>query len=93
MAHELSHVGNRDTLLMTTLVVLVGSLALVTDLMFRMTWYGAGSRGSYKGKNGGGWLILLAARPGDRHADRRAHHHRRRYRGSASTWPTPQAPC
>jgi heat shock protein HtpX len=60
MAHELSHVGNRDTLLMTTLVVLVGSLALVTDLMFRMTWYGAGSRGSYKGKNGGGWLILLA---------------------------------
>ena len=60
MAHELSHVGNRDTLLMTTLVVLVGSLALVTDLMFRMTWYGAGSRNSYKGKNGGGWLILLA---------------------------------
>jgi len=60
MAHELSHVGNRDTMLMTTLVVLVGSLALVTDLLFRMTWYGAGSRGSYKDKNGGGWLILLA---------------------------------
>jgi heat shock protein HtpX len=60
MAHELSHVGNRDTMLMTTLVVLVGSLALLADLMFRMTWYGAGSRGRYRGKNGGGWLILLA---------------------------------
>jgi heat shock protein HtpX len=60
MAHELSHVGNRDTLLMTTLVVLVGSLALLADLMFRMTWYGAGSRGSYKGKNSGGYLIILA---------------------------------
>ncbi len=32
MAHELSHIGNRDTLMMTTLVVLVGSLALVADL-------------------------------------------------------------
>ena len=60
MAHELSHVGNRDTMLMTTLVVLVGSLALLTDLMFRLTWYGAGSRGSYKGKNGGALLIILA---------------------------------
>jgi heat shock protein HtpX len=60
MAHELSHVGNRDTMLMTTLVVLVGSLALLADLIFRMTLYGAGSRNSYRGKNGGTWLILLA---------------------------------
>jgi heat shock protein HtpX len=60
MAHELSHVGNRDTMLMTTLVVLVGSLALLADLMFRMTWYGAGSRSSYRGKNSGGYLIILA---------------------------------
>ena len=92
MAHELSHVGNRDTLLMTTLVVLVGSLALVTDLMFRMTWYGAGSRNSYKGKNGGGWLILLAivlaiVTPII------ARIITARCPGSASTWPTPPAPC
>jgi heat shock protein HtpX len=60
MAHELSHVGNRDTMLMTTLVVLVGSLALVCDLIFRMTLYGAGSRGRYKDNNGGSWMLLLA---------------------------------
>jgi heat shock protein HtpX len=59
MAHELSHIGNRDTLVMTTLVLLAGVLALLADLAFRMTWYGAGSRRSYKGKNSGGAAILL----------------------------------
>jgi heat shock protein HtpX len=62
LAHELSHIGNRDTLVMTTVVVLVGVLALLADLAFRLTWYGAGSRSSYKGKNskGGGLLLVVA---------------------------------
>ena len=95
MAHELSHVGNRDTLLMTTLVVLVGSLALLCDLAFRMTLYGAGSRGSYRGKNGGaGHAHRRRARrwrsPG---ADRGAADRDGGDRGSASTWPTPPARC
>lgn len=59
LAHELSHIGNRDTLLMTTVVVLVGALALLSDLALRMTWYGAGSRGAFKGKNSKGAGILL----------------------------------
>lgn len=59
IGHELSHIGNRDTMLMTTLVLLVGVLALLADLAFRLTWYGAGSRRSYKGKNSGGAAILL----------------------------------
>lgn len=59
MAHELSHIGNRDTLLMTTLVLLAGVLALLADLTFRLTWYGAGARRSYRDKNSGGALILL----------------------------------
>ncbi len=61
MAHELSHIGNRDTLLMTTNVVLIGALALVADLAFRMTWYGAGSRASYRGKNDGAAVLLVIA--------------------------------
>jgi heat shock protein HtpX len=61
MAHELSHVGNRDTLVMTTIVVLIGVLALLADLAFRMTWYGAGSRRSYKGKNSGGAILIVVA--------------------------------
>ena len=62
LAHELSHIGNRDTLLMTTVVVLIGALALISDLALRATWYGAGSRRSYKDKNskGAGLLIIVA---------------------------------
>lgn len=59
IAHELSHIGNRDTMVMTTLVLLAGVVALMADLAFRMTWYGAGSRRSYKDKNSGGAAILL----------------------------------
>ncbi len=59
IAHELSHIGNRDTLLMTTVVVLVGALALLSDLALRLTWYGAGTRRSYKDKNSNGQAILL----------------------------------
>jgi heat shock protein HtpX len=62
LAHELSHIGNRDTLLMTTVVVLVGALALLSDLALRMTWWGAGSRASYRDKNNkGGAIILVVA--------------------------------
>jgi heat shock protein HtpX len=51
LAHEMSHIGNRDTLVMTVVVVLLGVLALLADLGLRMTWYGAGSRRSYGDKN------------------------------------------
>lgn len=61
MAHELSHIGNRDTLIMTTVVVLIGVVALLADLAFRLTWYGAGSRRSYRGKNSGGAILLVVA--------------------------------
>jgi heat shock protein HtpX len=62
MAHELSHVANRDTLLTGTTVVLVGILALLSDLAFRMTLYGAGGRNSYRDRNskGGGFIVLFA---------------------------------
>lgn len=45
MAHELSHVGNRDMLVMTVAVVLAGFVAMVADLFLRMTlWGGGGDR-------------------------------------------------
>jgi heat shock protein HtpX len=59
IAHELSHVGNRDTLVMTVAVVLIGTVALIADLALRLTWFGAGSRRSYKGKNSNGAAILF----------------------------------
>jgi len=36
VAHELSHIGNRDTLLATIIVILVGLVIRVVDIFFRM---------------------------------------------------------
>jgi heat shock protein HtpX len=44
IAHELSHVRNRDVRLMTLVAVLVGSIALVSDLLFRISIFGGGRR-------------------------------------------------
>ena len=43
-AHELSHVGNRDTLLMAVVSVLVGTIALLADFFMRSMWYGGRDR-------------------------------------------------
>lgn len=40
IAHELSHVGNRDTLLMSVVSVLVGTVALLADFFMRSMWFG-----------------------------------------------------
>ena len=38
-AHELSHVGNRDTLVITVVSVLVGTVALLADWYLRSMWF------------------------------------------------------
>jgi len=38
-AHELSHVGNRDTLVMTVVSILVGTIALLADFFMRSMWF------------------------------------------------------
>ncbi|MCA9357783.1 M48 family metalloprotease [Candidatus Kaiserbacteria bacterium] len=40
MAHELSHVGNRDMLVMTVAVVLAGFVAIIADMFSRALWFG-----------------------------------------------------
>jgi heat shock protein HtpX len=40
MAHELSHVGNRDMLVMTVAVVLAGFLAILADMLTRTMMFG-----------------------------------------------------
>ncbi|MDD5606315.1 MAG: M48 family metallopeptidase [Candidatus Pacebacteria bacterium] len=55
IAHELSHIGNRDALMQTIIVVLVGVIVLITDLFLRITLSGSRS------KNSGGPIILIAA--------------------------------
>jgi heat shock protein HtpX len=55
MAHELSHVGNRDMLVSTVAVVLAGFVAIIADLFLRSMMYGGGDRDS---KAGAVFLIL-----------------------------------
>jgi heat shock protein HtpX len=59
IAHELSHVGNYDIRVMTIVTVLVGVVALVSDLFLRFTYFGAGSRSRNKDRGGNAGLILL----------------------------------
>ena len=44
IAHELSHIKNKDMLVMTVAVVLAGFVAIVADIFLRMSLFGGGSR-------------------------------------------------
>ncbi len=44
LAHELSHIGNRDILVMTVAVVLAGFIAIISDIFLRMSFFGHGDR-------------------------------------------------
>lgn len=56
IAHELAHIGNRDILLSTVVVVLVGCIALMSDFFMRSALFGGG--GSDNGKQNGVLLIV-----------------------------------
>jgi len=57
IAHELSHIGNRDSLLMVVVVVLVGVIAIASDLFFRISFWG-GFSDDYNGGNNGITLLI-----------------------------------
>jgi heat shock protein HtpX len=44
IAHELSHVGNRDMLLSTVIVVLVGVISVLADFFMRISFWGGGRK-------------------------------------------------
>jgi heat shock protein HtpX len=46
VAHELAHVGNKDILLQTVIVVLVGFITLIADILLRSTITGGDNRDS-----------------------------------------------
>lgn len=49
IAHELSHIGNRDMLVSTVAVVLVGFIAIISDMFLRMSFFGGGRRDDREG--------------------------------------------
>ncbi len=55
IAHELSHIGNKDILLSTVVVVLVGFIALISHWFLRFSFFG-GRRG--RDNEGGSYLAI-----------------------------------
>lgn len=49
LAHELSHIGNRDILISTIAVVLVGFISILADIFLRSMFFGGGRRRSSEG--------------------------------------------
>ena len=58
IAHELSHIGNKDMLLQTMVVILAGVIAMLSNLFLRISFYGGGRRNDSKG-SGGAILAVL----------------------------------
>ncbi|MEK7567744.1 MAG: M48 family metallopeptidase [Patescibacteria group bacterium] len=44
LAHELSHIGNRDMLIATVVVVLVGFVAILSDIFLRSAYFGGNNK-------------------------------------------------
>lgn len=51
IAHELSHIKNYDTRLMTIVAILVGSIAMILDWSWRISWHSRGSDSDNRGSN------------------------------------------
>ncbi len=60
IAHEMSHVVNRDIRVMLLVTVLVGTVALLSDWMLRSMWWGGGRRGN-RDRGGGAGVIAIVA--------------------------------
>ncbi len=57
IAHELSHIQNYDTLIMTVVVVLVGILSIIANIFMRASFFNGGRRDS--SQEGGNSLMMI----------------------------------
>lgn len=60
IAHELTHIRNRDVRLLIISVIFVGIFAFIAEALLRSMRFGAMSRGSGGKKGGGGAGVLIA---------------------------------
>jgi heat shock protein HtpX len=59
-AHEMAHVANRDTLVSAVAATTAGAIALLSDMLMRIMWFGGGRRDNRDG-GGANPLALIAA--------------------------------
>jgi len=60
IGHEMSHIRNRDILVMTVTVGVIGAIALIAEIALRMMFF-TGGRGSSDRKGGGNAIVLVIA--------------------------------
>jgi heat shock protein HtpX len=59
IAHEMAHVANRDTLVSAVAATTAGAIAILSDMLTRMMWFGGGRDRSREG--GGNPLLLVVS--------------------------------
>jgi heat shock protein HtpX len=57
IAHELSHIGNRDILVMTAAVVLVGVISVLANIFIRLSFFGG--LGGGRDRNNANIIVLI----------------------------------
>lgn len=66
VAHEMSHILNRDVVFVTFAGVMLGTIVMISEIFLRSLWYGAAVGGRYRSrrsssKGGGGGALLIIA--------------------------------
>lgn len=59
-AHEMAHVANRDTLVSAVAATTAGAIALLSDMIMRIMWFGGGRRDNNR-EGGNNPIVLIAA--------------------------------
>jgi len=59
IAHELSHIGNKDMLLSTVVAVLAGVVAMLANMFLRISWWGGGRRSRDDNGQAGAILAVI----------------------------------
>ena len=63
VAHEMSHIVNRDILLMTFAGIMLGSIVLISEVFLRGLWFSSGTSGRYRSRSssdsGQGQMIIM----------------------------------
>ena len=59
IAHEMAHVANRDTLVSAVAATTAGAIAILSDMLTRMMWFGGGRDRNREG--GGNPLVLIVS--------------------------------
>jgi len=59
IAHELSHIGNRDILISTVVIVLVGFVSILSQMFLRGLMFGGGRNNNREGGNANAIFVII----------------------------------